>query len=298
MMTPKGHGPMQYVILDLEWNGTFSRRLDGFINEIIEFGAVKLDEKMNLLATYSEVVRPQIGTRLSGKVKRLTHISSEELEAGIPFTQALSRFKTFLGNGVLMTWGTSDILALMENQRYYTGSDRIPFLTYYVDLQYYCERQLSYESGKQMGLSTAAQLLSIDEEGVEHHRALDDSLLSSACLRRLFDPVTIKTYYQKADCDEFFDRIGFKTTILCDLNNPLIDRSTMHFDCDQCGRRAHRKGDWEFKNKSYRARFLCEHCGHEFVGRIQFKLKYEGLMVKKRALPVPPQEKPEEAEEE
>ena len=34
---------MNIVILDLEWNGAYSRRLHGFINEIIEFGAVKLD---------------------------------------------------------------------------------------------------------------------------------------------------------------------------------------------------------------------------------------------------------------
>lgn len=290
---------MQYVILDLEWNGTFSRRLDGFFNEIIEFGAVKLDDKMNLLDTFSAVVRPQIGKRLSGKVKRLTHISSEELEGGIPFTQALSRFKAFLGDRVLMTWGTSDILALMENHSYYTGSDRFSFLKYYVDLQSYCERQLSYEPGKQMGLSTAAQLLSIDEEGIEHHRALDDSLLSFECLRRLYHKEKLRAFFQKADCDEFFDRISFKTTILCDLNNPLIDRASMHFDCEECGRRAQRQGEWEFKNKSYRARFLCRHCGHEFVGRVQFKLKYEGLIVKKRALPVPPpQEETETPEEE
>lgn len=32
---------MNIVILDLEWNGAYSRRLHGFINEIIEFGAVK-----------------------------------------------------------------------------------------------------------------------------------------------------------------------------------------------------------------------------------------------------------------
>ena len=35
---------MNFVILDLEWNGTYSRRLKGFMNEIIEFGAVKVDK--------------------------------------------------------------------------------------------------------------------------------------------------------------------------------------------------------------------------------------------------------------
>ena len=38
----------EYVILDLEWNGTYSRRIKGFINEIIEFGAVKVDEQLDV----------------------------------------------------------------------------------------------------------------------------------------------------------------------------------------------------------------------------------------------------------
>ena len=50
-----------YVILDLEWNGTYSRRIKGFINEIIEFGAVKVDESLNILDTYEALVRPQVG---------------------------------------------------------------------------------------------------------------------------------------------------------------------------------------------------------------------------------------------
>lgn len=277
---------MKYVILDLEWNGTFSRRLDGFFNEIIEFGAVKVDSRMQLLDTFSCVVRPQIGKKLSGKVKRLTNITNEELELGVPFTKALSQFKSFLGDGLLMTWGTSDILALMENSKYYTGQDHIPFLTSYADLQNYCERRLYYEPGKQMGLSTAAQLLGVNEDGMEHHRALDDSLLSLECSRRLFEKEAFAPFIQDATRNEFYDRISFKTTILCDLNNPLIDRSQMHFECDICGIKAKRLTEWEFKNKSYRAHFICEHCRKEFVGRVQFKLKYEGLLIKKKVLPV------------
>lgn len=286
---------MNYVILDLEWNGTFSRRLNGFFNEIIEFGAVKLDSRMNMLDTFSVVVRPQIGKKLSGKVKRLTNISTEELDTGVPFTQALSQFKRFLGDALLMTWGTSDILALMENSRYYLGKDRFPFLKQYADLQSFCERRLYYEPGKQMGLSTAAQLLGIDEEGVEHHRALDDSLLSMECCRRLFDLEAFEPFIQDATKDEFYDRISFKTIILCDLNNPLIDRSVMRFDCEVCGSPMEQQGEWEFKNKSYRARFHCDQCQQDYTGRIQFKLKYEGLIVKKKAIRiVPQQEEPEQ----
>ena len=31
---------MQFVILDLEWNSGYCKRIQGFINEVIEFGAV------------------------------------------------------------------------------------------------------------------------------------------------------------------------------------------------------------------------------------------------------------------
>ena len=40
---------MQYIFLDLEWNNAYSKIHHRFVNEIIEIGAVKLDE--NFLET-------------------------------------------------------------------------------------------------------------------------------------------------------------------------------------------------------------------------------------------------------
>lgn len=286
---------MEFVILDLEWNGTYSKRKNGFFNEIIEFGAVKVNECLCVVDTFSELVKPQIGKKLSSKVKSLTNISSEELGLGIPYTKAVSKFKRFLGGAVLMTWGTSDILALMENHKYYLGTDRLDYITAYINLQSFCEQRVYYEKGKQMGLSTAAQLLGIDEQGVEHHRALDDSLLALACFRRLYDAEELKRFFEDASKDEFYDKMRFKTTILCDLTNPLLKNVDMSFSCQQCGAKARRIEDWEFKNKSYRANFQCPRCGEEFKGRIQFKLKYEGVMVKKTIVPPKEEEQNEEA---
>ena len=73
---------MSYVILDLEWNGAFSKKERRFINEIIEFGAVKLDDSLTVTDRFSMFVTPQIGKRLSGKISELTHITREDLEAG------------------------------------------------------------------------------------------------------------------------------------------------------------------------------------------------------------------------
>lgn len=277
---------MTFVILDLEWNGAYSKRLKGFINEIIEFGAVKVDEEFRILDTFEALIRPQVGKKISGKIKTLTSITNEDLECGLQFMQATARFGKWAGDSVIMTWGTSDILALIENIRYFGGGRRIPFLRRYVDLQEYCERRLDYDRSKQMGLSTAAQLLKIDEGDFDHHRALGDSLLSLKCLAALYAPDALEPFIRKADCDEFYDRMEFKTVVICDLKHPLIQPDDLTFSCDVCGRRARRISDWQLRNKSFRAEFSCRSCQHKFYGRVQFKLKYEGLVVKKTVLPV------------
>lgn len=283
---------MKLVILDLEWNGTYSRRLKGFINEIIEFGAVMTNDRLEVIDTFEVLVRPQVGKKISGKIETLTNISNQDLSGGMLFMQAVSRFRKWADGAPILTWGTSDILALIENCRYFGGDGRIPFLRQYIDLQKYCEAQMDYDPHKQMGLSTAAQLLGISEEEFDHHRALDDSLLSLECLKKLYDPEKLQSFMETAD-REFYKKIQFKTVVVCDLDHPLIKRTDMTFHCDQCGRRAHRLTPWEFRNKSFRAKFECRGCGHKFTGRLQFKLKYEGLVVKRAFLPF--EEKPKEA---
>jgi inhibitor of KinA sporulation pathway (predicted exonuclease) len=285
----------QIVILDLEWNGTYSRRTKSFFNEIIEFGAVKLGPDLNPIDTFSEFIHPQVGKKISGKISMLTNLKDEDLEEGLLFTQVMSRFKRWAGKCILMTWGTSDVLALIENCRYFTGNPKVPFLTEYVDLQAFCEAQMHDESGRQMGLSSAAEALEIEEDDLDHHRALDDSFLSLRCFQKLYQEDMLKEFIMDASCKEFYDRMLFKTVTICSLDNPLVNPADMRFCCDICGRRARRKKDWELKSKSFRAPFYCRHCNHQFIGRVQFKLKYEGLVVKKKILPY---EEPEAKENE
>lgn len=277
---------MTFIILDLEWNGAYSKRFKRFINEIIEFGAVKIDEKFHVLDTFEALIRPQIGKKISGKIKTLTSLTNEDLAEGSQFLQVSSRFRKWAGNSVLMTWGTSDILVLTENCRYFYGSRQIPFLSQYVDLQLYCEHMLKYGSAKQMGLSTAAQLLHINESEFDHHRALGDSLLALMCFQKVYKAETLKQFICNARTEEFYNRIEFKTTIIKDLNHPLIQPGDLSFDCDICGSSAYRIGEWQLKNKSFFAEFLCRSCRHKFYGRVRFKLKYDGMTVKKAILQI------------
>lgn len=278
---------MNFVILDLEWNGTYCKSTDSFVNEIIEFGAVKFDERFNIIESFSALVKPKISKKLSGKIKKLTGITNQDISSGRKYQDVLQDFKKFLGDCVLLTWSNSDFLALIENNKLFCNTDRLPFIKKYIDLQVYCEVCLGQQKkGTQMGLNTSADLLGIEYDESEMHRALDDSLLSFECFKRLYDKDKINDFIQDCTKEEFYNKLTFKSVILCDLDNPLIDKSVMFFNCDNCNVRAKQTCEWQFKSKGYRAEFKCPKCKNEFQGKIQFKLKYEGLSVIKRILPI------------
>lgn len=285
---------MNFVILDLEWNGAYSKKAKKFVNEIIEFGAVKTDEQFNIIDTFSMLVTPQIGKKLNSRVSELTHITTKELfDSNNTFTHVLSKFKKFLSDSVLLTWGTSDILTLIENCKYYLGNSKLPFMTTYCNLQAFCEHKLGHtDKSRQLGLSTCAEQLSISTKGLELHRACDDAKLSLKCFKKLYDDSDIREFIEIAN-DEFYRKITFKNSVIYDLRNPLIDKKEFYICCDKCGRKARKKSKWICKNRSFRAQFRCAKCKRDFEGRITFRLKYEGVTVDRRVVEKPKTESSE-----
>ena len=274
---------MNFVILDLEFNGAYSRKNHKFINEIIEVGAIKCDSQLNVIDKFSMLVTPQVGKRINPYVKELTHITPEELfQAQNTFTHVLSKFKKFIGDGVLISWGTSDVLVLMDNVNYYLGQRRIDFVKYYCNLQKYAEDELNiHDRAHQLGLATCAEKLSIDFDQERLHRACDDAYLTTLCFMKLCNFETLPKYIENVN-DKFYDKITFKNTAIYDIKNPLIDKREMYFLCDVCGHKTRRKTKWRIKNKSFRAEFRCTRCKKDFEGRISFKLTYDGVRVDKK----------------
>ena len=56
---------MYYIIMDLEWNNAYMKSAQKFVNEIIEIGAVKLDEDLQQISTFSELIKPKISKILN-----------------------------------------------------------------------------------------------------------------------------------------------------------------------------------------------------------------------------------------
>lgn len=281
---------MSYVVLDLEWNATFSKKRKKHLNEIFEFGAVKVDDKMQVIDSFSMLVRPSVGKFMNPYVKKLTHVSFEDIkEAENDYFDAIKAFSQFLGDSVLVTWSTSDLLALLDNHHYFTGVTRLNFMKKYCDLQSYCEHILGVGSAsRQLGLSTCAELMNISIED-EQHRALADAQLSVKCLKKIFKKNLFEEFIEDASDDEFYRKLTFKTKPITDLRNPLVDRSKMFIDCPDCEVRCVQKTKWNVKSRAFKATFVCPECKKEYAGQVFVKHKYEGIVFTKKVF----QQKPE-----
>ena len=114
---------MSYVVVDLEWNQAMSSKSSVFNKlpihlrgEIIEIGAVKLDENMQPTEELTIDVKPVYFKRMHYKVKKITGFDKERLAHGIAFSDALEELREFCGDDVtFITWGCDDQGILEQN---------------------------------------------------------------------------------------------------------------------------------------------------------------------------------------
>jgi inhibitor of KinA sporulation pathway (predicted exonuclease) len=274
---------MKIVILDLEWNTAYYRKEQRFLNEIIEFGAVKLNERMKVVDQFQMFVKSRVSKRLRGMVKELTHISNEQLqEKGKDFETVMKAFTKWAGkNTLILTWSNTDLYTLMDNCRAFLGDRTIPFLHRYADLQKYVQRQIGWQGGNQLGLSKAAEEMNISTEDIDLHRAIGDSLLSARVLARCYDKNAIKPYIQNADAPDFYDRFLFKPYAITDINSPHIQSDDLVFSCVDCDKNMKRIRGWKRCNKALESTFVCKGCGKAYIGKVQVLKLYDSVSVKR-----------------
>ncbi len=286
---------MQYVIMDLEWNNTYARKKKGFLNEIIEIGAVKLDEELNIIDSFSQVIKSQIGKKLRGSVKKLTNITNEDVKSGELFTKTFSEFKKWLGKeeNTVFTWGDGDIRVLIENYNYLNGIKTIPFLMNYCDLQACYHKVTGTGGAMQAGLHTAAENLGIDPEAYSLHRALGDSLLTAEIFKKIFNKDVFASLTTPCN-DEFYEKLFFKAKVISNIDNPLVDRSKLSYRCELCGKECEVKGQWKFHNQFFRAVCFCPDCKTYYKVGVRFKKYFDRVDVKKTASSFDPEAKKRE----
>ncbi len=289
---------MQYIVLDLEWNNTYAKKANGFINEIIEIGAVKLDSELDTVDTFSCIIRSQIGKKLRGSVKRLTHLTNDDINSGMPFTKAFSMFRKWIGSEetVIFTWGDGDVRVLLENFQYLNGIKVIPFLDKYCDLQRVFQRLYSCPKGQQTGLLTAAQMLDIDPEMYIHHRALGDSMLTADILKKIMPGN--EPFPEISGCGEdFYSKLVFKAKVIRNIDNPLVDKKRMCHVCETCGTACNQLTAWKFHCQFFRANFHCPECDLDYTVGVRFKKHFDHVEFRKIVSVIEPSISTEEESE-
>lgn len=288
---------MYYVIMDLEWNNSYNKTRKCFVNEILEIGAVLVDEELDVIDTFSVIIRSQLIKKLSGRVKNLTHISNEDMISGVSFQRAISDFIKWIGgrNCVFMSWGNSDIRVLVDNFSMFCGMNSIPFLTQYVDLQKYCQEFIVGAGNQQIGLVNAAVHMGIDVSECSFHRALEDSLLGLRCLKKCFKREHLLN--TAVICDSsFYQKLLFKSSVITNINSSKIDKGKMKCDCPSCKKPMKRLSDWKVVNQSFSAMFYCNDCEKLINFSIRFKEYYDRIDVRTNIVEMKKSEDKETAE--
>ena len=83
---------MNYIVLDLEWNQCPDGKeyADAALPfEIIEIGAVKLDQDLRMVDEFHEIIKPQVYKWIHAKTREVIHLNYKNLENGKSFSAAV-----------------------------------------------------------------------------------------------------------------------------------------------------------------------------------------------------------------
>ncbi len=281
---------MNYIVLDLEWNSAYCKKEGRFVNEIIQIGAVKLDESFEILDTFKVYIKSALSKKLSVRVIELTGISNNQMSSGTSFENAVSLYNKWAGKDtVTMTWSDSDLYALVENTRLFLDDRDMLRIEKYLDLQSYIQdilRSRGYEIKNQISLANAANMLDVSTSNLVLHNAVDDSLLAANLLKANFDEKRFNSLVKDTSDPKFYKRLLFKSYYINNISDDRINKKHLKFNCIYCKNQLVRKNRWKYKNNWFRADFYCKKCEIRFRSMVSFKQNFDKVAVKKRMLPL------------
>ena len=190
---------MQYIVLDMEWNqpwpGTYAAkrvlpvRIRG---EIIQIGAVRVTDRQIVGDEFQALIKPKYYRKLNKKVVSLTGIKDAMLsERGIPFSEAVERFRDWCGEDcVFLTWGFDDIGILKENMALHNIDSS------WIDRWYNAQMIFNAQTDgatAQKALKTAMQMAGV-EASRPAHDALGDAYHTAILCTRLDLPRGMAEY--------------------------------------------------------------------------------------------------------
>jgi inhibitor of KinA sporulation pathway (predicted exonuclease) len=168
---------MNFIIYDLEatcWQ-TEAERI-GRTQEVIEIGAVKINEYGKIQSRFESFIRPVIHPQLSDFCKQLTSITQIEVNQADTFPVVIEDFKDWIGLSnneeyLLCSWGFFDQKIFSKNCLLHELEDL--WTREHISLKHQYPRIKGI--GNSIGLKNAVEREGFEFEGA-HHRGIDDAI--------------------------------------------------------------------------------------------------------------------------
>jgi inhibitor of KinA sporulation pathway (predicted exonuclease) len=275
---------MEYVVLDMEWNQaqSYAEMVKDPVfltGEIIQIGAVKLDEAFQIVDSFMCRVRPEYYTEMHPRVGEITKLTTADLRSGKDFPEAFDAFCEWCGDDfVFIIWGTEDMRILRKNMLLHDIDTS--YMPPCYNLQNIFAAQISFDT-RQYSLSKA--IAAVKEEPFAAHDALIDAKNTALLCRHLdmtrgLSEYTARTESKVGCVEEFVFEEPYR-----DVADALDDDYVVSFECPECGELI-----WceKWVRKSSTILYSLASCedGQKFVVRLGFKAVADGRVTVKRTV--------------
>lgn len=272
-----------YIVLDLEWNQSPDGKLGTVENipfEIIEIGAVKLDENLNIIDEFRKIVKPVVYKKMHFKVHEVVQIGIEELrKMGEAFSFVAKSFLSWCfkedESPIFCTWGNMDLTELQRNLNYHKVLNILPRPLLYYDIQklYNLINNISDNSNNKLPLDKACEELGISSSRPFHH-ALDDAYYTAMVMQNIdfnsvLEYLSLDYYNPPQTKDEeiyivFPHYSKYVSSTFSNKEDILKNKTVSDIVCYRCKRMLKKKIQWFSSNqKTYYALASCPE--HGFV---------------------------------
>ncbi|MFC5403118.1 exonuclease domain-containing protein [Cohnella soli] len=173
---------MNFIIFDLEatcWENDRTKP-----NEIIEIGAVKINDKLEMIDEFQSFIKPELNPILSDFCKKLTSINQADVDQAESFPQVAHNFKSWIGddNYWLCSWGFYDKSQLKKDCELH--NIKTDWLRKHISIKHQHGKSIGVDKG--VGMERVLQMLNIPLIGT-HHRGIDDARNIAKIFVEIFD---------------------------------------------------------------------------------------------------------------
>lgn len=179
------------IVLDFEFAPVpKQRQRRGLRNEIIEVGAVKLDNRGNVMGEFSQFVQTEYAEGVAYPVRELTGISAVDTAMADPLYMVIKRLGDWIGrySAQVVCWSGADRRQLVTECQA-KRIDLAGFPADWADLQAFYTSIMDVGSHGRVSLGDAATWFGIDfDESTGHaHSALADARVTARLLKQVMD---------------------------------------------------------------------------------------------------------------